>query len=135
MTSWNHGIIEEFRANEGKVGGHFEGWPLLLLHHLGARTGTERINPLAYLEVDGGYAVFASKGGADNNPDWLHNLIAHPDTSVEVGTAQVKVRARLAEGEERRRIWEEQKAGYPVFASYEEKTARDHIPVVILERV
>lgn len=134
MSDWNKQIIEEFRDNEGKVGGNFEGKPLLLLHHTGARTGTERVTPLMYQAVDGGYAVFASKSGADSNPDWFHNLKANPEARVELGTDTVDVRARVAEGDEYDRIWEKQKSDYPFFADYEEKTARDRIPVVVLER-
>lgn len=135
MSEWNTKIIDEFRANGGVVGGNFEGLPLLLLHHIGARTNTERVNPLAYQAVDGGYAIFASKGGSDTNPHWLHNLRANPDTKVEVGTETVAVRAREATGDEYHTIWEKQKADVPFFARYEAKTARSHIPVVVLERV
>lgn len=129
----NRRIIEEFRANEGRVGGSFEGFPLLLLHHRGARTGTERVNPLAYRELDGGaVAVFASKGGSPTHPGWYHNLRAHPEVRIEVGTKTLDAVARVAEGEERARIWEAQKRDWPAFADYEERTDRQ-IPVVILE--
>ena len=132
---WNARIIEEFRANEGRVGGMFEGRPILLLHHRGARTGTERVNPLAYQDLgDGSVAVFGSKGGAPTNPDWYHNLRANPDASVEIGTGSFDVKARVAEGEERERIWEKQKRDMPGFADYERNTTRE-IPVVVLERV
>ena len=130
---WNRRVIDEFRANGGKVA-QFEGRPLLLLHHTGAKTGTERVNPLVYLPVGDDFAVFGSKAGADTNPAWYHNLRAHPDTTVEVGTETMPVRARVAEGEERERIWEEQKRVNPNFADYEKKTTRP-IPVVVLERV
>lgn len=133
MSDWNEGIIEEFRANEGKVGGVFDGRPLLLLHHVGAKTGAGRVSPLMYQVVDGGYAVFASKGGADTNPDWFHNLRAYPETKIELGAETVSVRARVSEGGERARIWEKQKSEFRFFAEYEAKTARDVIPVVILE--
>jgi deazaflavin-dependent oxidoreductase (nitroreductase family) len=129
---WNRGVIDEFRANGGKVA-QFEGRPLLLLHHKGAKTGTERVNPLVYLPVGDTFAVFASKAGADTNPAWYHNLVAHPDTVVEVGTETISVRARVAEGDERERIWDEQKRVNPNFADYEKKTTRP-IPVVLLER-
>jgi len=135
MSDWNTAIIEEFRANGGQAGGNFEGKPLLLLHHTGARTGTGRVSPLMYQAVDDHYAVFASKAGADTNPDWFHNLAAHPDTEVEVGSEVVAVRARIAEGDERERIWTQQKAEWPFFAEYEQKTARTHIPVIVLERI
>ncbi len=133
MSDWNDGITKEFRANAGKVGGMFEGAPLLLLHHVGARTGTERVSPLMYQSVDGGYAIFASKEGADTNPDWFYNLKANPNTKVEVGAETVAVRARVAEGTEHDDIWTTQKDEWPQFAEYEDKTARDIIPVLVLE--
>ena len=135
MPDWNTKIIEEFRANEGRVGGPFEGRPILLLHHKGARTGTERVNPVAYQAVGDGFAVFASKGGSATNPDWYHNLVAHPDVSVEVGTETIPVHARVTEGDERDRIWTTQKERWPGFADYDEKTKGiREIPVVVLER-
>ena len=134
-NDWNLQIIEEFRANEGRVGGRFQGRPLLLLHHQGARSGTWRVNPLAYQQLEGGnVAVFGSKGGAPRNPDWYHNLVANPKARVEVGTEAYDVTARVATGEERERIWERQKRDIPTFADYELKTKRE-IPVVILERI
>jgi deazaflavin-dependent oxidoreductase (nitroreductase family) len=130
----NQKIIDEFRANEGVVGGFFTGRRLLLLHHEGARTGTERVNPLAYLRTGvNAVAVFASKGGAATNPDWYHNVIANPDVSVEIGTDRFAGRARVAEGAERERIWEEQKRVFPSFADYEEKTGGRVIPVVVID--
>ena len=136
MPDWNTKIIEEFRANEGKVGGPFEGRPVLLLHHKGAKTGTERVNPVAYQAVGDDFAVFASKGGSPTNPDWYHNVVAHPDVSVEVGTESFPVHAHVAVGEERERIWAKQKTEWPGFAEYEEKTKGiREIPVVVLERV
>ena len=130
---WNQKIIGEFRANEGRVGGYFEGKPLLLLHHRGAKSGTERVNPLAYQALDEGWAVFGSKGGAPTNPDWVYNLIANPEARVEVGTETFDVKARVVDGDERERIWSKQKELMPGFADYEKKTSRP-IPVVILER-
>jgi deazaflavin-dependent oxidoreductase (nitroreductase family) len=135
MSDWNNDIIEEFRANDGMVGGHFEGRPLLLLHHEGARTGTRRVSPLMYQKVEGGFAVFASKGGADTNPDWFHNLKANPDASIEVSGDTIDARAHVVEGEERDAIWEQQKTDYPQFADYEQRTARDEIPVLVLRPV
>jgi deazaflavin-dependent oxidoreductase (nitroreductase family) len=132
-VDWNQKVIAEFRANDGKVGGQFEGAPLLLLHHKGAKTGTERVNPMMYQALDDDFAVFASKGGAPTNPDWYHNLMANPDANVEVGTQTYRVRARVTSGEERERIWEQQKSAYKGFADYEAKTTRQ-IPVVVLER-
>ena len=134
-NDFNGPIIEEFRANGGKVGGMFEGAPMVLLHHKGAKSGTERVNPLMYRDLGGGsIAVFASKGGAPTNPDWYHNLVANPDTTVELGTEEHSVRARVAGDAEREQIWEAQKAAYPQFADYEKTTAGRTIPVVILER-
>jgi deazaflavin-dependent oxidoreductase (nitroreductase family) len=131
-SDWNTRIIEEFRANGGKVGGPFQGATLLLLHHRGARTGIERINPLAYQATNGNYAIFASKGGAPTNPDWYHNLLANPDATIEVGTDTKRVQARVAEGQERDRLWTRQKEIMPGFADYERKTTRQ-IPVIVLE--
>ena len=131
INDWNAQVIEEFRANGGKVGGQFEGAPLLLLHTTGAKTGKERIAPMMYQAVDGGWAVFASKAGAPDNPDWYHNLVAHPDASIEVGTETKAVRAEVLAGGERSAIWETQKERYPGFAGYEEQTDRE-IPVVLL---
>jgi deazaflavin-dependent oxidoreductase (nitroreductase family) len=130
---WNRRVVDEFRGNGGKVA-QFEGRPLLLLHHTGAKTGTERVNPLVYLPVGDDFAVFGSKAGADTNPAWYHNLRAHPDATIEVGTETLPVHARVAESAERERIWEEQKRVNPNFAEYEQKTTRP-IPVVVLERV
>src|SRR4051794_22283736 len=129
---WNRKIIDEFRANEGKVGQPFENTPILLLHHRGAKTGTERINPLAYRRDGDNFVIFASKAGAPTNPDWYHNLLANPDTTVEVGTTTTKVTAREATGDERDRLWSAQKGEFPGFADYEQKTSRQ-IPVVVLE--
>ncbi|HZB73042.1 MAG TPA: nitroreductase family deazaflavin-dependent oxidoreductase [Acidimicrobiales bacterium] len=133
MNDFNRKIIEEFRANEGRVGGPFEGAPMLLLHTTGARSGAERVSPVVYHPDDGRWVVFASKGGAPTNPDWFHNLRAHPDATIEVGTDEVPVVARAAEGDERERLWSRQKERMPGFADYERKTTRE-IPVVILER-
>ncbi|HKJ55168.1 MAG TPA: nitroreductase family deazaflavin-dependent oxidoreductase [Nitriliruptoraceae bacterium] len=132
VNDWNAQVIEEFRANEGKVGGQFEGAPLLLLHSTGRKSGKERVNPMMYMAVDGSWAVFASKAGADTHPDWFHNLVDNPDASIEVGTETHEVRARVTTGEEREEIWTRQKQAYPGFAEYEAKTDRV-IPVIILE--
>lgn len=130
---WNRKIIEEFRANQGKVGGPFAGAPILLLHHKGAKTGQVRVNPVAYQDLgEGRVAVFASKGGAPTNPDWYHNLVANPEATIEIGTETVPVKARVPEDAERASIWEKQKQLMPPFAEYEQKTIRT-IPVVILE--
>jgi deazaflavin-dependent oxidoreductase (nitroreductase family) len=129
---WNAQIIEEFRANGGNVGGNFKGAPLLLLHSIGAKSGRERINPIMYQIVGDTYAVFASKAGAPTNPDWYHNLLAHPDATIEIDSQTKAVRARVATGDERDSIWTKQKELYPGFADYERRTTRE-IPVVILE--
>ncbi len=134
MSDWNDKIIEEFRANGGKVGGPFDGAPILLLHTTGAKTGQERVNPMMYRAIDGGYAVFASKAGAPTNPDWYHNLVAHPDVQAEIGTQTLALRAHVAADAEREPIWTAHKTEYPGFQEYEEKTTRQ-IPVVILEPV
>ena len=134
MSDFNAKIIDEFRANDGKVGGPFEGAPVLILHTRGAKTGQERVNPVVYQPVDDALAVFASKSGAPTNPDWYHNVKANPDVKVEVGTDTIDVRARVLEGDEREPIWEKQKQLMPGFADYEQKTSRQ-IPVVLLERV
>ncbi len=107
---------------------------MLILHTWGAKTGQERVNPVAYQPVGDALAIFASKGGAPTNPAWYHNLKANPDVKVEVGTDTIDVRARVVEGEERAPIWEKQKQLMPGFADYEQKTSRQ-IPVVLLERV
>lgn len=135
MSDWNRSIIEEFRANAGKVGGPFEGATLLLLHTFGAKTGEERVNPVMY-RADGGdrFVVFASKGGAPTHPDWYRNLVANSRVKVEVGTETIEAKARVAQSEERERLWSAQKSEWPAFAQYEAKTERE-IPVVILEPV
>jgi len=132
VNDWNTKIIEEFRTNGGKVGGQFEGAPLLLLHTTGAKSGQARVNPVMYLADGDDYVVFASKAGAPTSPDWYHNLLANPRASIEVGDQTVNVVARVADGETRERLWSRQKELYPGFADYEAKTTRQ-IPVVILE--
>ena len=132
MSDWNAAVIDEFRANGGKVGGQFEGAPLLLLHTTGARTGQDRVHPMMYRRVGDDYAVFASKAGAPTNPDWYHNLVANPSVTAEIGAQTLSLTARVADDDERNRIWSAQKADYPGFADYEKSTTRQ-IPVVILE--
>jgi deazaflavin-dependent oxidoreductase (nitroreductase family) len=129
---FNAKIIEEFRSHGGKVGGMFEGIPLLLLHTTGAKSRRERVNPVAYRTDGDRQVVFASKGGAPTNPDWYHNLVQNPRARVELGTGTIDVVARVAEGDERQRLWSAQKREVPAFAEYERKTSRQ-IPVVILE--
>ena len=136
---WNQQMIAEFRQNHGRLSGPFEGAPVLLLHHLGAKTGTERVNPMMYQQVGNSYAVFASAAGRERHPAWYHNLRNHPDTDIEIadagtdtGITTVPVRARVAEPHEREPIWATQKQRYPGFADYESQTQRT-IPVVLLE--
>jgi deazaflavin-dependent oxidoreductase (nitroreductase family) len=131
-NDWNQTVIDEFRANGGKIAGQFEGVPMLILHSTGAKSGKPRVIPLMYRQEGDDLVIFASKAGAPTHPDWLHNLRAYPEASVEVGTDTKKVVAREAQGEERERIWEAHKEQYPGFAEYEAKTDRV-IPVVILE--
>jgi deazaflavin-dependent oxidoreductase (nitroreductase family) len=131
-NEWNRRVIEEFRANHGKVGGTFGNMPLLLLHHRGAKSGVDRINPLAYRRVGDSVAVFASAGGQPSNPHWYYNLVANPDVTVELGNDRYSARARVARGEERERIWRDVTSVLPVFAQYQEKSGR-RIPVVVLD--
>ena len=135
MADHNAKIIEEFRHNEGKVGGMFEGKPLLLLTTTGAKSGQTRVNPLMYMKDGERWVVIASKGGAPTNPDWYHNVIANPDVSVEVGTDSFPARASaLASGPERDDLYERNAATYPQFQTYQDKTERT-IPVVVIEPI
>jgi deazaflavin-dependent oxidoreductase (nitroreductase family) len=131
---FNSKIIAEFRENGGKVGGPFEGAPLLLLHTTGAKSGRERINPMMYETVGDGFAVFASKAGAPTNPDWFRNLVANPHVTAEIGTETLELTARVADDATRAPIWDAWKKKYTGFADYEAKTSRQ-IPVVLLDRV
>jgi len=131
MTDWNKAVIEEFRENEGKVGGHFEKMSLLLLHTTGAKSGAPRINPVVYMSDGDRLVIIASKGGAPTDPDWYYNLVAIPDVSVEVGNEQFQARATVATDPERTELYKKMSTLYPFFAEYQEKTERD-IPVVVL---
>ena len=132
MNDFNAGVIEEFRANGGTAGGIFEGKPLLLLHNVGAKSGTDFVTPLVYLDDGGNWVIFASKGGAPNNPGWYHNLKANPDVSIEVGGDTVEVTAEEATGEERDRLYSIQEVQQPQFAEYAQNTDRK-IPVIVLK--
>jgi len=132
-TDFNTSIIEEFRANAGRVGGPFDGAPMLILHTRGAKSGQPRANPLVYQPAGDAWVVFASKAGSPTNPAWFHNLVANPDIEIEVGADTIPVRARVAEGDEREKIWTKQKQLMPGFADYEAKANRQ-IPVIVLER-
>jgi len=135
MSDWNESVIAEFRANAGRVGGYFEGAPMILLHHIGARTGTVRVNPLVYFpQDDGSMLVVASKGGAPPTPDWYHNVVANPRFEVEVGTRTFTVEASELDGSERAAKWPEIVAARPGFGDYETRTSRT-IPVLRLREV
>jgi deazaflavin-dependent oxidoreductase (nitroreductase family) len=129
----NNAVITEFRENAGKAGGVFEGKPLILLHHTGAKSGIERIAPLVPLLDDGRVFIFASKGGSDKNPDWYGNLVAHPDVTVELGTDTFPATAQPLSGAERDEVYAKQVAAEPQFGEYQLKTERV-IPVVELVR-
>lgn len=135
---WNATIIDEFRANEGRVGGGFEGAPMVLVHHRGRKSGRDYVNPMMYLTDDDDPAtiyVFASKGGAPSNPDWYYNLTSAGEAQVEVGTETYPVTVTELTGEQRDRVYAEQARRYPGFAEYEEKTAGIRtIPVLALRR-
>ncbi|NHZ70114.1 MAG: nitroreductase family deazaflavin-dependent oxidoreductase [Proteobacteria bacterium] len=132
MTDFNTGIIDEFRENKGKVGGMFEGAPLLILHTKGAKTGADREAPLMYLPLDGRMFVFASKAGATTHPDWYHNAVANPAVEVELGDATMAKTAVELDRTERDVIYAEQASRYPQFAQYEETTGDRVIPVLEL---
>ncbi len=132
-NDWNRQTMEAFRANGGKVGGMWEGRPLLLLTTSGAKSGKHYTNPVMYLRDGDRLLVFASKGGAPTNPDWYHNLVAHPEVTVEVGNETYQATATVLEGEERDRFYAKQAELYPQFGEYQARTTRK-IPVVALER-
>lgn len=131
LGDYNQRIIEEFRANAGAPPSWTGSSPLLLLHHRGAKSGTDRVNPVAYLRDQGRYVVFASKAGAPTNPDWYHNLMAHPETNIEVGEETIPVTAQETTGDERDRLFDAQAKLSPQFAEYQQGTERV-IPVVAL---
>jgi deazaflavin-dependent oxidoreductase (nitroreductase family) len=133
VNDFNASVIAEFRAHGGRVGGPFEGAPLLLLTSTGAKSGEERTTPVMYLPDGERIVIFASKAGAPTNPAWYHNLVANPSATVEVGTESFQARARVASGEERAELYNRQAELRPQFADYAEKTTRE-IPVVVLER-
>ena len=133
-NEFNRGVIAEFRANEGKVGGPFEGAPMILLTHKGAKSGKEYTTPLVYSRDGDAVVIIASKAGAPDDPQWFRNLVANPDVTVEIGTDRFAARARVAEGAERDRLYDAQAALMPNFKEYADKTTR-RIPVVVLDRV
>ena len=130
-AEYNAKLIDEFRDNEGRVGGIWEGTPLLLLHHTGARLGVSRVNPVGYLADESRYVIFASNGGAPRNPAWYHNLRAKPRTRIEVGRKLIEVVAEEATGEERERLFRRASERFPDLAKHARKTDRD-IPVIVL---
>lgn len=132
VEDFNSQIIKEFRENKGKVGGGFEGAPMLLLTTVGAKSGATRVNPMMYLADGERRYVFASKAGAPTNPDWYYNLLAHPEVSIEVGEERVDVLATPLTGADRDRVYAQQASLYPGFAEYQEKTDRV-IPVIALD--
>ncbi|GAB1645365.1 nitroreductase family deazaflavin-dependent oxidoreductase [Krasilnikovia sp. MM14-A1259] len=132
MSDWNTAIIEQFRAQGGKGVAQF-GDALLLLHHTGARTGTVRVNPLAYYDDGDRLVIVASKAGAPQNPDWFFNVRANPDTTIEIGSDTVEVSAAEITGDDYEQTWARVVAAMPGFADYQTKTAR-RIPLVALHR-
>ena len=138
-NDWNTTVIDEFRANNGRVGGPFAGAPIVLVHHRGRKSGHERINPVMYLpdeSDEGTIYIFASKGGAPTNPDWYYNLKSAGVAHVERGTEEYDVAVRVLSGEERDRVFAEQASRYPMFGDYERKAAGHRtIPVLALSRV
>ena len=134
LNERNKRIIDEFRANEGRVGGPLEGKDLLLLHTLGAKSQQERINPVACIKDGERFAVIASKGGAPTNPDWYYNVVANPQVTVEVGTEKFQAKATVAEEPERSRLYEKMVEVMPGFDEYRRKTTRV-IPVIVLTRM
>ena len=134
VNEWNKKVIAEFRANEGKVGGSFEGKTLLLLHTIGAKSQQERINPVACVMDGDRLAVIASKAGAPTHPDWYYNVVANPRVTVEVGTETFQAKATVAEEPERTRLYNQMVEVMPGFDDYRRKTTRV-IPVIVLERV
>jgi deazaflavin-dependent oxidoreductase (nitroreductase family) len=134
MKEINRKVIEEFRANGGKVGGQFAGAPMVLLTTKGAKSGKTYVNPLVYSRDGDKFVIIASYAGGPKNPSWYHNLVAHPTPTVEIGTERFQVKATFANGAERERLFNQQAAQMPIFNEYRKKTAR-HLPVVVLERI
>jgi deazaflavin-dependent oxidoreductase (nitroreductase family) len=132
LNDFNSKVIEEFRANEGKVGGQFEGAPVLLLTTTGAKSGQQRTTPVVYQQDGDRLVIFASKAGAPQHPAWYHNLCANPTATVEVASDTLEVEAIVTEGDERERLFRRQTELMPQFAEYEKKTTRQ-IPVVALQ--
>jgi len=134
MNDWNKAVIDEFRATGGKVGGHFEGMTLFLLHTTGAKSGEPRLNPVVYLADGERYVIIASKGGAPTHPGWYHNVVAHPEVTVEVGSEKFQARVEVVQEPDRAKLYEKVSTLYPFFGEYEKKTTRV-IPVLVLTRL
>ena len=134
LNDLNQQVIKEFRENHGKVGGPYAKVPLLLLTTTGAKSGRALTRPLAYTREGERLVVIASFGGGPKNPAWYHNLVTHPEATVEVGSERFRARATVATGEERKRLYDQQAAQLPNFAEYEKKTTRQ-IPVIVLTRL
>lgn len=134
MEELNSPIIDEFRSNGGKIGGQFIGKNLLLLHTIGAKSRQPRVNPLGYMEDGDAFVIIASKGGAPTNPDWYHNILAHPDVELEVETERFKAHATIPEREERDRLFANFVKQEPGFGEYQKNTSR-LLPVVLLKRI
>jgi deazaflavin-dependent oxidoreductase (nitroreductase family) len=134
LDAMNNQVIEEFRANHGVVGGRFKGMDVLLLHHVGAKSGKARVTPLVYGKDEDSFFIFASKAGAPTHPDWYHNLLANPDISIEVGSESVAVRAEVTQGAERQRLFDQQAALIPMVKEYAEKAGAREIPIFLLRK-
>jgi deazaflavin-dependent oxidoreductase (nitroreductase family) len=133
VNDWNRKVIDEFRANEGKVGGQFAGAPMILVHHFGAKSGVERVSPMVYFPDGERLLIVASAAGSPKNPDWYHNLKANPQVPVEVGADTFPVVVEELAPAERAEKWAAITAVMPGFAEYQEKTTRQ-IPVLALSR-
>jgi deazaflavin-dependent oxidoreductase (nitroreductase family) len=135
INDTNRDVIEQFRANKGKVtSGRFAGSDLLLLTTAGARSGQTRVNPLTYLRDGDRYVIFASRNGGPKSPDWYYNLVAHPDVTVEVGTDKFPAKAIVTSGAERERVWKQSEQQRPFLADHKARAAPREIPVIALER-
>lgn len=134
LDDFNQGVIKEFRANQGKVGGQMAGMPVLLLTMTGAKTGRTLTRPLVYTRNGDRIVIIASFAGAPHNPPWYHNLVANPVATVEVGAEKFQVRASVTSGEERQRLFDRQAEQMAIFRDYQKKTTRQ-IPVLVLTRI
>jgi deazaflavin-dependent oxidoreductase (nitroreductase family) len=134
VHDWNKKVIDEFRANHGKVGGQFEGAPMLLLHHKGRKSGEERVNPLVYLKDGDRIFIFGSKGGFPTHPDWYKNVLKDPNAAIEIGDEKYDVVAENITGEAHDRLYAKQVEAFPVFAEYQQRATERTIPVVALTR-